>query len=270
MTTTTLPDQTREDRSEGAQSEQGLHHLSEAELPFSLRLSERLRRFVDLVGRFGSWFILPLVLITVFDLGLRKTGEVQLWMIENISPIFGSTLLQELEWHSHTVLFTLVLGYGYIWNSHVRVDLVRENLAFRKKAWLEFLGLTFFFIPYLIVLGYFAFIYAYDAWAIGEISASLVGLSHRWIIKSFLVAGIIVAILAGLAVWLQVAIALFGPSHHRFPLMTIEWPEEGDTKVEGKERLDLEKAEDVLETRARKAAAKAAAERAAQERDAAE
>ncbi len=238
------------------------HYLSEEELPFALRLSERLRRMVDLIGRFGSWFMVPLVLITVFDLGLRKTGEVQLWLVENVSAIFGSTLLQELEWHSHTVLFTLVLGYGYIWNSHVRVDLVRENLAFRSKAWLEFIGLTFFLIPYLSVLAYFAFIYTYDSWAIGEISASLVGLSHRWIIKSFLAAGIVMAIVAGVSVWLQVAIALFGPRHHRFPLMTIEWPEEGDTKIEGKERLDMKKAEDMLEKRAKAAAEKAAAERA--------
>lgn len=249
---------------------EGLHHLSEGELPFALRLSERLRRFVDLIGRFGSWFMLPLVLITVFDLGLRKTGEVQLWLVENVSEFFGSTLLQELEWHSHTVLFTLVLGYGYIWNSHVRVDLVRENLKFRSKAWLEFFGLTFFLIPYLCVLTYFAFVYAYDSWAIGEISASLVGLSHRWIIKSFLVAGIIIAIVAGVSVWLQIAIALFGPKHHRFPLMTIEWPEAGDVKVEGKERLDLARAEDVLQTRARLAAEKAAAEKAAAEKAAAE
>ena len=88
----------------------------------------------DRVGRFGAWFIIPLVPITVFDVLLRKTGEVQLWMVENLSPFFGSTFLQELEWHSHTVLFTLVLAYGYIWNTHVRVDLVRENLAFKKKA----------------------------------------------------------------------------------------------------------------------------------------
>ncbi len=172
------------------------HTLNEDELPFILRLSEGLRRFVDMVGRFGSWFLIPLVLITVFDLGLRKTGEVQLWLIENVSAIFGSTLLQELEWHAHTVLFTLVLGYGYIWNSHVRVDLIRENLEFRTKAWLELIGLTFFLVPYLCVIAYFAYIYAYDSWAIGEISASLVGLSHRWIIKSFLFLGIIVAIIA--------------------------------------------------------------------------
>ncbi len=238
-------------------SAEGPHYLSDEEMPFSLRLSERLRRFIDVMGRFGSWFIIPLVLITVFDLGLRKTGEVQLWLVENVSAIFGSTLLQELEWHSHTVLFTLVLGYGYICNSHVRVDLIRENLAFRPKAWLELIGLTFFLIPYLCVLAYFSFIYAYDSWAIGEISASLVGLSHRWIIKSVLFVGIILAIVAGISVWLQVAIALFGPQHHRFPLMTLDWPESGDTKIEGKERLDMEKAKDALEERAKETAEKA-------------
>ncbi len=230
-----------------------LKHLSPDELPASLQLSNKLTKFVDVVGRFGAWFIIPLVLITVFDVLLRKTGEVQLWMVENLSPFFGSTFLQELEWHSHTVLFTLVLAYGYIWNTHVRVDLVRENLAFKKKAWIEFIGLTFFFIPYCCVLAYFAFIYAMDAYNIGEVSASLVGLSHRWIIKSFLFAGIDVVIVAGIAVWLQLVIVLFGPQNIRFPLLTVEWPEEEGSKIEGKERLDLSKAKDLLEERAKMA-----------------
>ena len=68
---------------------------------------------------------------------------------------FGSTLLQELEWHFHTGLFALVLAYGYIWNTHVRVDLVRETLAFRKKAWIEFLGITVFLIPFTAITDLF-------------------------------------------------------------------------------------------------------------------
>jgi hypothetical protein len=36
---------------------------------------------------------------------------------------------------------------------------------------------------------------------------------------------------------------LWGPQHIRFPLMTLEWPEEAGTKIEGKERLDLEELE---------------------------
>ena len=95
----------------GAEADSGaVRHLTPDEMPFALRLSEHLRRLVDGIGRFGSWFIVPLVLITVFDLGIRKTGVIQIWLVENVSQYFGSTLLQELEWHFHTVLFTLVLG----------------------------------------------------------------------------------------------------------------------------------------------------------------
>ena len=85
----------------------------------------------------AAWLILPLVLITVFDVIARKLVWIQIWLVGNFGRIFELTLLQELEWHVHTALFALVLGYGYIWNTHVRVDLVRETLAFRKKAWLE-------------------------------------------------------------------------------------------------------------------------------------
>ena len=232
------------------------HYLTAEEMPAMLRVSEALRRFVDRVGRFGSWFAVPLILITVFDLFIRKTGVVQIWLVENVSQYFGSTLLQELEWHSHTVLFALVLGFGYIWNSHVRVDLIRERLDLRKKAWLEFIGLTIFLIPFCSVVVYFAAVYAYDSWAIDEVSASLVGLSHRWIIKSILCIGLIVAVIAGIAVWLQVAVVLFGPKHWRYPLMTLDWPEQAGRAVEGKERLDLDKVEDQLEVRAAQRQAK--------------
>jgi TRAP-type mannitol/chloroaromatic compound transport system permease small subunit len=214
------------------------------EVPTAIRVSDGLRAFVDLVGGWGSWLILPLVLITVFDVTARKLIWIQIWLVEHLGRIFESTLLQELEWHFHTALFALVLGYGYIYNTHVRVDLVRETLSFRKKAWLEFLGLTFFLIPYCAIVIYFAWIYAYDSWAIGEISASQVGLAHRWIIKSILVFGLVVAVISGVAVWLQVAIVLWGPQDIRFPLMTLEWPEEEGSKIEGKERIKLEELEE--------------------------
>jgi TRAP-type mannitol/chloroaromatic compound transport system permease small subunit len=122
----------------------------------------------------------------------------------------------------------------------VRVDLVRDHLHFRKKVWLEFLGLSVFMIPFLITVIYFASSYAYSSYLVGEISSSTVGLTHRWIIKSVLVFGLIVATAAGIAVWLQVALLLWGDKERRFPLMTLEWPEEAGSKVEGKERIKLD------------------------------
>ncbi len=215
------------------------------ELPTAIRVSEALRKFVDLVGRWASWLFVPLILITVFDVVARKLIWIQIWLVDTFGRIFESTLLQELEWHFHTGLFALVLGYGYIWNSHVRVDLVRESLSFRKKVWLEFFGLTFFLLPYCAVVSWFAIGYAFSSYEIGEISASQVGLSHRWIIKSVLVLGLIFAALAGIAVWLQVAILLWGPQDVRFKLMTLDWPEEEGLYIEGKKRIELDEAEDV-------------------------
>lgn len=223
------------------------------DIPFALRLSEWLRKFVDFVGRWGSWFALPMVLFTVIDVISRKISwldddgklhGVQVFLVHTFGRMFESTMLQELEWHFHTALFALVLGYGYIHNSHVRVDLIRENLAFRKQAWLEFLGITLFLLPYTATIVYFSWGYAVTSYEMHEISASTVGLTNRWIIKSVLVFGLIMAGLAGIAVWLQAALVLFGDPNRRFPLMTLEWPEERGTKIEGKERVSLEKAVD--------------------------
>ncbi len=226
------------------------------DIPFALRLSERLRKFVDLVGRSGSWLALPMVLTTVLDVFSRKISwlddagrlhGLQIFLTRNVGRVFESTMLQELEWHFHAGLFALVLGYGYIHNSHVRVDLVRENLKFRKQAWLELIGITLFLIPYLITIAWFAWGYAVTSFEMNEVSSSTVGLEHRWIIKSVLVFGLIVAGLAGIAVWLQVALALFGDPNRRFPLMTLDWPEEAGARIEGKERIKLEGSMDALE-----------------------
>jgi TRAP-type mannitol/chloroaromatic compound transport system permease small subunit len=191
-----------------------------------LRASRGLQSFVEFVGRWGAVFILPLVFVTMWDVFLRKIGGMQYWLVVHFGRLFESTVIQEFEWHFHTALFTLVLGYGVVRNRHVRVDLVRETLSFRKQAWIEFLGLTFFLIPYCLIVGYFAAIFAWDSMLVSEKSASTVGLSYRWVIKTVLVFGMLTALLAGIAVWLQTVLVLFGPKGLRFKLMTLEWPED--------------------------------------------
>ena len=219
-----------------------------AEHPVTVRAADRIRRVVDFIGGWASWLSLPVVIVTCVDVVARKLKYVddagnihslQLWMKANVGPVFESVILQEMEWHFHAALFALVLGYGLIYNSHVRIDLIRENLAFRKKAWLEFAGLTFLMLPFCALVIWFAYDYVLASYAVQEGSVSTVGLPYRWLIKSVLVIGLVVALLAGIAAWLQVATILWGSGQLRFPLMTLEWPEE-DRKIEGKERVKLE------------------------------
>ena len=185
-------------------------------------ISDALRRFVDRIGKLSTFFIIPLVLITMWDVICRKLVWIQIWLVENFGRIFESTLLQELEWHFHTALFLMVLGYGFIHNRHVRVDFIRENLKTRTKVWIDFIGTSLLMLPWVCVLIYFSFIYARESYIINEVSASLVGLSHRWIIKSFMIAGFICALLSGIAVWLQTVIMLFGTPGYRLDPMTID------------------------------------------------
>ncbi|MEQ9641929.1 MAG: hypothetical protein RIM84_18035 [Alphaproteobacteria bacterium] len=205
----------------------------------AIAINEKLKGFVDFVGRYGGFLILPVVIITMIDAILRKIPLFQYWLVNNVSGVFGSTILQELEWHFHTGLFALVLGYGMIWNTHVRVDLVREHLAFRNKLRLEFWGVTLFMMPFCATIIYFCADWVHTSYAMNEISASQIGIPHRWAIKSVLLFGLITAFIAGIAVWLQTFVALMAPADARFDLSTLEWPEE-DVKIEGKERLQID------------------------------
>lgn len=218
-------------------------------VPAMVRWSETLGKLAESIGKAATLFMIPLVLITVWDVLQRKilkfVGDIMLdngwiaardWMYGNLLQLlpFRSTLLQELEWHFHTALFALVLGYGYIYNRHVRVDLVREKLSVRKQAWIELIGCTVLLIPFCLVVTYFAIEYARDSYLIHEQSASLVGLHNRWAIKAVLAVGLVVAGIAGVAVWLQTAYALFGRGPV-FPLYTIE---RADEKVEKRKILE--------------------------------
>jgi TRAP-type mannitol/chloroaromatic compound transport system permease small subunit len=217
-------------------------------LPLAVRVAEGLRRVVDFIGRRGAWLVVPVVIVTCIDVIGRKLAYIddvgrvkslQIWLSTNVGRFFDSTVLQELEWHFHAALFALVLGYGVVYNTHVRIDLIRDHLQFRRKAWLEFVGLTFFMLPYCALVIWFALDYAHASYLVNEQSSSTVGLTHRWIIKSVLVFGLIVALISGIAAWLQVATILWGPQGLRFRLMTLDWPEE-DAKIEGKTRVRLE------------------------------
>lgn len=167
------------------------------------RACEVLDRFVTRIGKVAAWAGVAIVLVTVFDVISRRFF------------VLGSTKLQELEWHLHTILFAFCLGYAYIANAHVRIDLVRDRLSERAKWWLEVAGVTLFLIPYCVVIAYFGTDFVWRSLALDEASSSATGLPHRWIIKSAIPLGFAVLLLAGVAVLLRKIVELFGPEHLR-------------------------------------------------------
>ena len=164
-----------------------------------LTLSESLRRMLEVVARASGWLLLGMALVTCFDVLARKTGL----------PV-PLTKLQELEWHFHAAIFSLWMGYGYTVNAHPRVDSFTENLAFRRKAWIELFGCLLFALPYVGLVAYHTVGFVATSYAVGDQSESPFGLTHRWIIKGIYAAGIWLVLLGILSVLARLIVFLFG------------------------------------------------------------
>jgi len=164
-------------------------------------------------GRISSWIVLPLIFTIMFDVITRKIDYTRLWF-SDLSIQYGgfsvSTILQDMQWHFHAVLMMMTFGIGYLANAHVRVDIFRELLSKSKQAWIEIIGLLVLAIPFAIVMIDESFQLTELAYSQGEGSESLTGIGKRWIIKSFVLIGFIVLLLAIVATLFRCFAFLFG------------------------------------------------------------
>jgi len=156
-----------------------------------IKISTKLEKFLEFVGKIGAWLAIPLIAIIIFDIISRRFF------------VLGSTKLQEMEWHLHAALFLLALGYAYLKNSHVRIEVIRESFSTKLKCILEILGVLIFVLPYTGLIIYFGLDFVSRSYQMNEVSAALTGLSHRWIIKSFIPMGMGFLWLSGISVLLR-------------------------------------------------------------------
>jgi len=178
-----------------------------------LSISDAIDRLATRIGKWAAWLILPMVAITMFDVLTRKYVPVQQFIANSpVGHVITSTKLQEMEWHLHTALFALCFGWAYLRDAHVRVDLVREKLKPRKQAWIEFIGCLVFLLPYTAVVTFFGWEFVIRSFVVLEGSASMTGMPYRFVIKGILLAGIMIALLAGLSILFRKLVYLFGPA----------------------------------------------------------
>ncbi len=185
-------------------------------MKFLVKLSHILDAFVTRIGQLGAWLFLPLVGVIIFDVVTRRFF------------VLGSTKLQEAEWHLHTALFCMVIGYAYLKDVHVRIDLVRENLSRRSRQWIELIGGLVFLVPYCVLVAYYGIDFTERSFSQNEISSATTGLTHRWMIKAFVPGAFILLGLAGICIMLRKIVRLFGPEDLRREIEKLEKDEHED------------------------------------------
>ncbi len=203
-----------------------------------LKLADLFDRPARALGKLAGWVLLPLIAIIMFDVITRKIDFIRVGMAELNWYWFNPIIFQDAEWHLHGIILFLSFGFGYLMNSHVRVDIFREMLPRRKQAWVEFWGLAIMGIPFLILITYFAYTFVALSFHQGEGSESLTGIPARYIIKSFMVLGFLLLLSSFLATILRIIVVLFGTEEektraekllHIFPHEDVEAAKAGST-----------------------------------------
>lgn len=171
-----------------------------------------LDRIARSIGKTVGWIMIPLILVIVFDVITRKLDFTRLLFAgyTATSGVSVSTILQDLQWHFHAVLLMMSFGFAYLANAHVRVDVFRELLPRRPQAWIEVFGLVVFGFPFLVLMIWYSFQMTELSFHQGEGSESMTGIGQRWFIKSFLLWGFIVTLMAVLATLFRLLAYLFG------------------------------------------------------------
>lgn len=188
---------------------QGAHH-------YMLDAANGLAQACIKVGTLAAFLFLPMMLIILYDVIQRKyLGWSPDFTDTDWYRMFSSTRIQEMEWHLHAVLFLMTLGYAYVRDAHVRIELVRDSLRPRSRAWIELFGALLFMVPYCYVVIKYGNENALRAFHIGEGSDALTGLANRFIIKGFLPLGFVFVALAGMSAALKSVVYLFGPASLR-------------------------------------------------------
>ncbi len=149
-----------------------------------------MERCVVFFGYVACFVLLPLqILVALFFIVGRQFLDIP------------ATALQELEWQLFTACVFFLIGFTYLTDRHVRIDILREKFSPRKRAWIELVG---FFVAILPVSSLFIWQGSVETWTSfvwHEHSRATLGLGFKWIIKSTVPLGAVFLLLAGIAVF---------------------------------------------------------------------
>jgi len=132
-----------------------------------LSLSRLIDKITTGIGKFAMWLILLTTLISAGNALARKFFNI------------GSNSLLEIQWYLFAAVFLLSAGYGFLRNSHVRIDVIAAKFSSRTRNWVDILGILLVLIPFCSIgigLGWPFFMQAYVS---GEMSQNAGGLI-RW------------------------------------------------------------------------------------------
>ena len=153
-------------------------------------LENRLLRLEATIRRFGM--IAAMILIPA--LMLARLTEIITRYLNTPGSIYNA-----MESELFLLFVFLTIAAAYAGDHHVRVDIFRDRMGPRLRAWVEIIGTAFFILPFAAIVLWYGSILTGIVWSDGERSAIALGAPTR-----FLIIG---AMPLGIAMFLTIALS---------------------------------------------------------------
>ena len=151
-----------------------------------LKLSSGIDRLNQAVGKFTTWLILIVTLISAGNAIVRKAFNM------------SSNGLLEIQWYLFAAVVMLGASQVLRINEHVRVDVLYGLYGGRGQAIVDLLGFIFFLMCSMSVLLYYSWPLFIRMYLSGEMSNNAGGLI-RWPVMLLLPVGFALILLQGLS-----------------------------------------------------------------------
>jgi TRAP-type mannitol/chloroaromatic compound transport system permease small subunit len=143
------------------------------------------------VGRGVAWGTAVVVAVVFIDVIMRY--------VFNTSFVFT----QELEWHLFAFIFLMGAGATLLKDGHVRVDIFYQSFSPKTRAWINLIGVIFFLVPGCLMIVVTSLHFVQSSFAVLEGSPDPGGIPYRFIVKSFIPAGLFLVLIQGVALGIR-------------------------------------------------------------------
>lgn len=173
-------------------------------------LASTIQWINEYAGRGVAWITSGLVLLICYDVAMRYLFRyTKIWIVE-------------LEWHLFALIFLLGMGYTFLHDRHVRVDVFYARYTPKGKAWVNLIGGLIFLLPLCFVVLISSFDFTLRSFQWNEGSADPGGLPYRWLIKGGLFVGFVLLSLQAIASVINCILVILGREPALIPVSQSE------------------------------------------------
>lgn len=174
-------------------------------MTFLAKLADVLDWINEQIGRRVTLLATVLVLVQFVVVVLRYAyGSSFVWMQESVIYI-------------HATLFMLAISYTFLYDGHVRVDVLYSRWSPRTQAAVDLAGVLLAVLPFCALVIWACWPYVAVSWRMREGPMFVGGIPYLYMLKSLIPAMAVLLAVQGVSVALRAVLVLAGRADHVFP-----------------------------------------------------